>query len=109
MKVHCLRLKNIRCFDDTGDLLFSPGLNIFVGKNNSGKSTILQAICGLQINPFDADDVRPSPLDLPSYSEIMLSEIESHRVIHLNRNTVIRRKQLRLHIEATIIRVMTPT
>jgi hypothetical protein len=40
MKIHSLRLKNIRCFEDTGDLLFSSRFNIFVGRNNSGKSTL---------------------------------------------------------------------
>jgi energy-coupling factor transporter ATP-binding protein EcfA2 len=74
MKIHSLRLRNIRCFEDTGDLLFSPRLNILVGHNNSGKSTILKAIFGLQSHAFDNNDVRPSRFDDKSFVTVVIVE-----------------------------------
>ncbi len=38
-----LRLKNFKCFADTGDIRLAP-LTLIFGKNNSGKSTILQSV-----------------------------------------------------------------
>jgi predicted ATP-dependent endonuclease of OLD family len=88
MKLQSLRLKNIRCFDDTGNLDLSPRLNIFVGRNNSGKSTLLKAISGLQINSFDGNDVRPCAPDASSYSEVTLIDVEPSRVFVFNRNNI---------------------
>lgn len=74
MKIHDLRMVGIRCFEDTGDVLFDPKCNIFVGKNNAGKSSVLKAILGLQLFPFDGVDVRPG--DRPScYVTLRLDEI----------------------------------
>lgn len=39
-----MRLKNFRCFEDDNTLTFSSGVNYFVGNNNSGKTTIFEAI-----------------------------------------------------------------
>lgn len=38
-----LRLKNFRCFQDTGPIPFRP-LTVLIGENNSGKSTLIDAI-----------------------------------------------------------------
>lgn len=47
MRVRSLRLKNFRCFDDTGLIPFGS-INILVGQNNAGKSTILRALHFIQ-------------------------------------------------------------
>ncbi len=53
MFIKKLRIKNFKCFDkDVRSLEFNipdgktsgSGLNIFVGNNNSGKSTIFEAV-----------------------------------------------------------------
>lgn len=59
MKIYDLRMVGVRCFENSGDILFDPKCNIFVGRNNSGKSSVLKAILGLQLFPFDNLDVRP--------------------------------------------------
>lgn len=47
MKVTGLHLTNIKCFPQC-DLSFSPSINVVVGANNSGKSSILNCIGVLQ-------------------------------------------------------------
>lgn len=48
MRILSLQLQNYRCFESTGEILFSQAINLFVGPNNAGKSTILRAIYGIQ-------------------------------------------------------------
>jgi energy-coupling factor transporter ATP-binding protein EcfA2 len=43
-----LQVVNIKAFADSGVLRFSKGINIVVGKNNAGKSTLLQTVLCLQ-------------------------------------------------------------
>lgn len=53
-----LRVQNYRSFKDSGEMPLSP-LTILVGRNNSGKSTLLRAIYQLQqAAPWSADDIR---------------------------------------------------
>lgn len=54
-----LKLKNIRCFEHVDTINFSTKLNIFIGQNNSGKSTILSLINSLQLPQISAQDARP--------------------------------------------------
>jgi predicted ATPase len=57
MKLRTLSIQGIKGFADKNSLVFSPYINIFVGQNNSGKSTILNSIFLLQsenaLNPSD--------------------------------------------------------
>jgi len=48
MKLQKIKLTNFRRFLDE-EIILNPGLNVFVGPNNSGKSTILEAI-GLNLS-----------------------------------------------------------
>lgn len=48
MWISSLQLTNVRGFQDSGIISFSKGINILVGRNNSGKSTILKALYLLQ-------------------------------------------------------------
>ena len=43
MKIESIKLKNFRCFENL-ELSFHPQLTVIVGKNASGKSTILDAV-----------------------------------------------------------------
>src|SRR5712692_4246678 len=44
MQLETFRLRNQKCFLDTGDLHFGSGFNVVVGINNVGKSALLEAI-----------------------------------------------------------------
>lgn len=45
MYLSSIQIKNFRCFDDNEHIIcFNPGLTILVGENDSGKSTIMDAI-----------------------------------------------------------------
>ena len=57
MHIHSLKLKNFKGFYGESDLIFNKpngnagsGLNIFIGENNCGKSTVLEAINFLRDN-----------------------------------------------------------
>lgn len=67
----------IRCFEDTGNIICAPNCNLFVGKNNAGKSSLLKAILSLQASSFDALDIRPANPPLPSFTTIRLNQIRS--------------------------------
>ena len=43
MKIHSLSITNFRAYKDTTEILFDD-LTVFVGKNDVGKSTILEAL-----------------------------------------------------------------
>jgi predicted ATPase len=75
MKIRELRLCGIRCFEDTGDIQFDPKCNIFVGKNNARKSSVLRAILGLQGFPFNQFDIRPGHHDQPSFVTLRLEDV----------------------------------
>lgn len=44
MVFESLRLRNYRGFEDSGDICLSPGLNVIVGRNNVGKTSIVEAL-----------------------------------------------------------------
>ena len=44
MYISNMKLENFRCFEGITELNFCPGVNYFVGNNNSGKTTIFKAI-----------------------------------------------------------------
>ena len=44
MYISNMKLENFRCFEGITELTFCPGVNYFVGNNNSGKTTIFRAI-----------------------------------------------------------------
>ena len=74
MKVEAFRIYGIRCFEDTGEVLLGPGCNIFVGRNNAGKSTLLKAITGLQLGLFTAENNRPG--SRRSACNVVLSDLD---------------------------------
>jgi len=43
MYISSIRVHNFRCFRDT-TVEFQPGLNVIIGENNSGKTTLLKAL-----------------------------------------------------------------
>lgn len=52
MPIYELRLTNLGPFDDV-HFEFDPHLNVFVGPNNCGKSTVLMALADIAVHPFE--------------------------------------------------------
>lgn len=44
MKLTSIQLSKYKCFESTGEIILSPGINVFVGKNDQGKSTFLESL-----------------------------------------------------------------
>ena len=58
MYISRFQLRNLKCFDDSGELTFLPGFNVIVGPNNAGKTTLLE---GLSLS-LKVDPLRRSPI-----------------------------------------------
>ena len=43
MHITRIRVQNYKCFKDTGDIILSPRFNIALGRNDAGKSALLEA------------------------------------------------------------------
>lgn len=59
MKLLKFRIKNYKSIRDSGDCYLEPDLTIFAGKNESGKSTILDALNNINIDDDIDDDAIP--------------------------------------------------
>jgi predicted ATPase len=57
MHAQTLSASNLRCFE-SASLNLSPGINLLVGHNNSGKSTLLQLLYSLQGIRLSEHDIR---------------------------------------------------
>lgn len=57
MKITSIKLQNIRGFLDVHTAYFSTGINVFIGANNAGKSTILNSIFLLQRATLNKSDI----------------------------------------------------
>jgi AAA domain, putative AbiEii toxin, Type IV TA system/AAA ATPase domain len=57
MYISGLLLTNLQCYTHA-ELHFSPGINVLIGENNSGKSTLLHALLELQQPRLDAKSIR---------------------------------------------------
>lgn len=44
MQITKIRVENYMCFRDSSEITISQGLNVIVGKNNAGKTAILEAL-----------------------------------------------------------------
>lgn len=76
MRIRSFRLINVRCFQDTGDVVLGVGCNIFVGGNNAGKTTLLRAVTSWQVNPFSlVADGRPG--EQVVINELVLDDVAS--------------------------------
>ncbi|NQY11418.1 MAG: AAA family ATPase [Flavobacteriales bacterium] len=48
MKIKSIRIENLKGFENSGKIEFSPTINVLVGANNSGKSTIIKSCYAIQ-------------------------------------------------------------
>ncbi|WP_296642560.1 ATP-binding protein [Roseinatronobacter sp.] len=49
MYIEKVKIKNFKCFEGWFEVDFNQGVNIIVGNNEAGKSTLLEAIGNLPI------------------------------------------------------------
>ncbi|MGB9213540.1 MAG: SMC family ATPase [Halobacteriota archaeon] len=62
MKIDSIRLKNIRTFVDSGEILLGDGTVSIYGENGAGKSTIVDCI-GRAIFGYDPQGIKPAVID----------------------------------------------
>jgi predicted ATPase len=75
VRAKSIRLVGIRCFADTSDINLGARCSIFIGQNNTGKSTLLKSLLSLQGFPFSNNDIRPgSP---SSFCKVALTDAGS--------------------------------
>ena len=60
MYIAKFRLYNYKCFRDSGEIELTPGMNIIVGQNNSGKTALLEAL-SLYITDKPHKSIKVSP------------------------------------------------
>jgi len=60
MRITNFRVRNYKSFFDSEDIVFRPGFNVIVGRNNVGKTALLQAL-GLQAGSVPHKSFRTSP------------------------------------------------
>jgi len=64
MRIDTLRLKNFRAYDDI-TFRFKPGVNVLIGPNAAGKTTVLEALSValgsffLGIRGYDSRHIKP--------------------------------------------------
>jgi len=44
MRVLSVRVKNYKCFLDSDEIALGPGFNVFMGRNDAGKSALVEAL-----------------------------------------------------------------
>lgn len=74
MRIQSVTLQNVKSFRDSTRFEFGPGVNFLVGDNNSGKSTVMQALLflfeGPSANRWVPDSFYSSGADQPTRVEV---------------------------------------
>ena len=98
MQITRLRLTSFSCFEDTGWIEFSSGINLVIGQNNAGKTAFLRS---LDFNSFEDSrhrnqiEWRQERLERPLLSCVMnVSGEEILDAIHLMENQLDGSKKL---------------
>jgi len=73
MILKTVRIENYKCIRDSNEYKVDPRVTCLVGKNESGKTAILQALS--KLNPLDSSDVPPDFNDL-EYPRHKLNEYQ---------------------------------
>lgn len=79
MIVSSIQIKNIKSFEDSGEIKFSKGINILVGPNNAGKSIFINTLCHLQYGEsLNSSDIRIG--EEKEKINIVLEDVESRHL-----------------------------
>jgi DNA repair exonuclease SbcCD ATPase subunit len=86
MIIRSVRLINYKCFDDSGDITFGEKLNLIVGQNNSGKTTLFGSLDLQRFTNKAHRDLAQDPRDILDpisrlEMEISLSGKELYRIL----------------------------
>jgi predicted ATP-dependent endonuclease of OLD family len=110
-----LKLRNYRLFNDI-DVSFQQGMNVLIGKNSTGKSTILEAIDFLLSNGANIPVEEIIPYNKRTHSDIqvyieglfVMSETEKSSIIPFLENdndiNVIKESVLEIKYSKTIVK-----
>lgn len=77
MKVKSLNIKNLKSYP-SAELQFSPSVNLLIGENNSGKTTIIRSLLNLQYRAFEKRDIRSqeiSAMTLVQLTDVSKSDL----------------------------------
>ena len=72
MILKTVHVKNFKCVRDSNEFRIDDKITYLVGKNESGKTTLLQAIA--KINPVDPDDAEFDVLEYPRRQMVQFQE-----------------------------------
>ena len=69
MHVHSIKITNYKSFRESEEIQFAPGINVLIGKNNSGKTALLEALSLRFLNkPHRSEKTIPTPRRAPAQS-----------------------------------------
>jgi len=68
MRIKSAQISSYKCFRDTPEIRFGSGLNVIIGKNNAGKSALLESLDlpNLRAIPHRSQETVPRPGDPPA-------------------------------------------
>lgn len=110
MRIVSIQIENYKSFRSSEEIVFSPGFNVIVGKNNSGKTALVEGL-SLKFNhkphtslvsvPYNG-----SPHDMNSLvtMKISVSREEAMKVL-LEKNTTFQIPQTKLDVEEQIAEI----
>lgn len=82
MKVKSVELINLKSYSHS-TIELSPNINLLIGANNSGKSTIIKSLLNLQYHTFDKNDIRATKDYAKTYINLIdISEKEQQSFRH---------------------------
>ena len=76
MRISKVKLNNYVCFYDAPEFELEPGINFIVGKNNAGKTALIDALCGRPGTPYKMPRDRSSPLSMTDGANVTSSTIK---------------------------------
>ncbi|MGB3946748.1 MAG: AAA family ATPase [Bacteroidia bacterium] len=75
MRIKSIELINLKSYKNS-KIEFSEKINLLIGANNSGKSTIIKSLLNLQYRIFDKKDIRATQRYAKIYTEIIKIDTE---------------------------------
>ncbi len=89
MYVKKLHLRNVRSYK-SDSIEFSPGINLIIGPNNSGKSTVIKSLLKLQSGPYQLahEDIRKTKQSSKIYVELEQVSDRDLQIIYPDKTTI---------------------